>query len=79
MQDKEADVKQIDYREKRKPTPKAGSKEAPSESHGGLLFDLSANASENKCGAARRKFKKKKGNPNRRGKRKEMKRRKAQL
>lgn len=56
VQDKEADVKQTDYREKRKPTPKPGSKKDPSESHGGLLFDLSAKANENKCGAACRKY-----------------------
>lgn len=31
-------------------TPKPGSKRDPSESHGGLLLDLSAKANENKCG-----------------------------
>lgn len=56
-----------DYREKGKLTAKPGSKTDPSESQGGLPFDLSANANENN---GMPDILKKEGNPNRRGKKK---------
>lgn len=68
MQDKEADVKQTDCREKGKLTPKA--RETPSESHGGLLSDYPPMPTRTRAvqhAGNIKKKKKEKGNPNRRG------------